>query len=81
MCYYRTDDGKCRKYSDDRFISHCVDGPCPDDTPTNADRIMGMSDGELAKFLWEQNGSNRYWKSIDKYLEGLRQPAKEEHRE
>ena len=45
---------------------------------TNADRIRGMSDEELARFLWEQNGGNRYWKSVGKYLDWLKQPAKEE---
>jgi len=44
---------------------------------SNADRIRSMSDEELAEFLWEQNGGNRYWKSVGKYLDWLRQPAKE----
>jgi hypothetical protein len=51
MCYYRTDDGKCRKFTDDKYTSYCVDGPCPDETPTNADRIRGMSDEELAAII------------------------------
>ena len=46
--------------------------------PTNADKIRGMSDEELANLLWEQNGSNRYWKSVQKYLDWLRQPAETE---
>ena len=51
----------------------------PDNKPlTNADRIRGMSDEELARFLWEQNGGNRYWKSVEKYLDWLKQPVKEE---
>lgn len=61
----------------------CPDG-CPIETPkdsrnivTNADRIRSMSDEELARFLWEQNGGNRYWKSVEKYLDWLQQPAKE----
>lgn len=33
MCVYRTEDGKCRKYSGNGVVSFCVDGPCPDDTP------------------------------------------------
>ena len=45
---------------------------------TNADRIRSMSDEELARFLWEQNGGNRYWKSVEKYLDWLKQPLKEE---
>ena len=27
---------------------------------------------------WEQNGGNRYWKSVEKYLDWLQQPVKEE---
>jgi hypothetical protein len=48
MCYYRENNGICRKYTDVECTSYCVDGPCPDNTPTNADRIRGMSDEELA---------------------------------
>lgn len=62
----------------------CPDG-CPVETPkdsrnivSNADRIRSMSDEELARFLWEQNGDNRYWKSVEKYLDWLQQPVKEE---
>ena len=62
----------------------CPDG-CPVEMPkdsrnivTNADCIRSMSDGELARFLWEQNGGNRYWKSVEKYLDWLKQPVKEE---
>jgi hypothetical protein len=49
MCYYRENNGICRKYTDVECTSYCVDGPCPDNTPTNADRIRGMSDEELAR--------------------------------
>ena len=45
---------------------------------TNADKIRCMSDEELANLLWEQSGSNRYWKSVQKYLDWLRQPAETE---
>ena len=48
---------------------------------TNADKIRSTSDEELARFLWEQNGGNRYWKSVEKYLDWLKQPAREEHHE
>lgn len=51
MCYYRTADGKCKKHSDAVFTSYCVDGPCPDDKPTNADRIRSMTDEELVEFI------------------------------
>lgn len=51
MCVYRTKDGKCLKHSDNNVLSFCVDGPCPDETPTNADRIRAMTDEELSYFL------------------------------
>ena len=62
----------------------CPDG-CPIETPkdsrnivTNADRIRGMSDEELAEFLGDEPP---YLSTYDKYLDWLRQPAKEEHNE
>lgn len=53
MCYYRENNGICRKYTDVECTSYCVDGPCPDNTPTNADRIRGMGDEELVRAMWE----------------------------
>ena len=50
MCIHKTPDGLCRKYSDDTCTSYCVEGPCPYDTPTNADHIRAVSDEELAEF-------------------------------
>jgi formate hydrogenlyase subunit 6/NADH:ubiquinone oxidoreductase subunit I len=62
----------------------CPDG-CPVETPkdsrnivTNADRIRSMNDEELARFLGDEPP---YLSTYDKYLEWLRQPAKEEHNE
>ena len=43
------DNGKCKKFSDDEVTSWCIEGPCEDRTPSNADRIRAMSDEELAK--------------------------------
>lgn len=43
MCYYRTDDGKCRKFSDDKYTAYCVDGPCPYDTPTYARELSELA--------------------------------------
>ena len=51
MCVYRTDDGICRKFSEDGVLSYCVDGPCLDEVSTNADRIRAMSDEEMAEWL------------------------------
>lgn len=49
-CVY-WDKGKCEKFSDDKVTSWCVEGPCGDQTPSNADRIRNMNDEELAMFL------------------------------
>ena len=50
-----------------------------DRIPTNADRIRSMSDEELAKF--QASRFNFTWKYMpeSRWLEWLRQPAKEEH--
>lgn len=50
-CIYFEKNGMCRKFSDDTAVSYCVMGPCPEQTPSNADRIRAMSDEELAKFI------------------------------
>ena len=83
-CMYKDPEtGWCKLHSDWSspmpVIEYCIEGPCPDEKhPTNADRIRGMSDEDLAEFLWGQNGSNRYWKSVQKYLDWLRQSAETE---
>ena len=41
-CIYFEKDGKCRKFSDDTYISYCVMGPCPEQKLSNADRIRAM---------------------------------------
>lgn len=51
-CVYY-DNGKCRKFEEPGYVDYCVLGPCSHQTPSNADRIRAMSDGELAKFLAE----------------------------
>lgn len=56
MCVYKTEDGKCKKYSDGVVTSYCVEGPCPDDTPTNNDRLNAMSVEEKA--LWLYHGQD-----------------------
>ena len=49
-CVYWS-DGMCKKFSDDKVTSFCVEGPCGGQMPSNADRIRAMSDEELAKHL------------------------------
>ena len=53
-CVYRTADNQCQKYSDPirNTMSWCVGNePCEGRTPSNADRIRGMTDEELAKHI------------------------------
>ena len=49
-CVYWS-DGTCKKISDDEVTSWCVEGPCGDQMPSNADRVRSMSDEELAEHL------------------------------
>lgn len=44
-------EGKCKKFSDDKATSWCVESPCEYQTPSNADHIRAMSDKELANWL------------------------------
>ena len=53
-CVYRTADNQCYKYSDPvrNTMSWCVGNePCEGRTPSNADRIRGMTDEELAFWM------------------------------
>ena len=47
-CVYCTEDGYCKKFSDEEVVSWCVMSPCKDEKPSNADRIRSMTDEELA---------------------------------
>lgn len=94
MCVHKTEEGLCRKYSVDGDISYCVEGPCPDEVLTNADRIRAMSDEELAEFLervhnfpCESCCDNLYWcrrnnapepSCRNHFEDWLRQPAEED---
>ena len=73
-CIYFEKDGKCRKFSDDTYISYCVMGPCPEQKLSNADRIRAMSDEELAKLLCIYD-----WRlgEMDECLAWLQQPVEE----
>lgn len=76
-CTYWEKDGKCRKFSDDTYISYCVMGPCPEQKISNADRIRAMSDHDLAVFLEHAmyDSSEPDWMTV---LSWLQQPAEEE---
>ena len=82
------DKGKCKKFSDDKVTSWCVEGPCGDQMQSNADKIRAMTDEELA--LWicgvydieEENGKFINGIIIPGYAphdieEWLQQPAEE----
>ena len=51
MCVYKTEDGKCKKFSDDKTNSWCVNGPCEYEKLSNYDRIRNMSIEEMASFI------------------------------
>lgn len=51
-CVY-WDKGKCKKFTDDKSTSFCVEGLCGDQVPSNADKIRAMSDEDLADVLRE----------------------------
>ena len=65
----------CKKFSNDKVTSWCVEGPCGDQMPSNADKIRAMTDEELADVLREfatkpMQGS---------FLKWLQQPAEDDH--
>ena len=49
----------CKKFSDDEVTSWCVEGPCGDQMPSNADKIRAMSDEELASMLKDYKDCNK----------------------
>lgn len=49
-CVYY-DNGKCQKFSDEKYNSWCDFDNCEHQVRSNGDRIRAMSDEELAKFL------------------------------
>lgn len=50
-CIYRTRSDLCMKFTTEQSISFCVGKKCPDRKESNADRIRGMTDEELADWL------------------------------
>lgn len=51
-CVYYTEDGHCKKFSDEEAVSWCVLSPCEYEKPSNADLIRAMPDEELAEQLY-----------------------------
>lgn len=79
-CVYWS-DGICKKLSDDKVTSWCVEGPCGGQRPSNADRIRAMSDEELGRFLAAVEnrriaaGGGAFWNGAAHAIEWLKQPA------
>lgn len=76
-CVYCTEDGYCKKYSDEEVTSWCVQSPCKDEKPSNADRIRAMTDEGLAHLLYTVEDSiftGNLW-SYKQYLDWLKQEA------
>ena len=69
-CVY-FNNGKCKKFSDEKYTSWCTEGICGAETPSNADRIRAMSDEELAENLCDKRLTKEMW------LKWLKQPAEE----
>ena len=78
-CVYWS-DGMCKKFSDDKVTSFCVEGPCGDQMPSNADKIRAMSDEELKEFICSNSQCKfckfERWGRCE-LLEWLQQPVKE----
>ena len=70
-CVYCTEDGYCEKFSDKEVTSWCVQSPCKDEKPSNADRIRSMTDEELSNYIWQlQNTKER--RSTNGWLDWLK---------
>ncbi len=82
-CVYYKPGGLCEKYSTDGITSYCVQGPCPDQSLSNSDRIRAMSDEELLDSM-KKSVANAYMCKIMRTepmfltLEWLQQPAEED---
>ena len=78
-CVYWS-DGMCKKFSDDKVTSYCVEGPCSEQMPSKADKIRAMSDEELKEFICSNSQCKfckfERWGRCE-LLELLQQPVKE----
>lgn len=80
-------DGICKLHSGREITSWCVEAPCADQKPSNADRIRSMTDEELAEFFrpsicyqislgMKSKACNGWCKEC--VIEWLQQPAEED---
>lgn len=77
-CIYRTKDGECDLWTDGKHKSFC-DPDCIDKHPSNADRIRGMTDEELAHLLHtaEEHLFNGNLWDYKQWTEWLKSPVKD----
>ena len=54
-CKHRTPDGVCKLYTDEHFISFCVDGPCLNEEPITEDETPDVQHGR-----WEFEAKWQY---------------------
>ena len=75
-CVYY-DNGKCQKFSDEKYNSWCDFDQCEFITPSNADHIRSMTDEELAEFLCRID-VRKGFTDMTRWSEWLKQPYKED---
>ena len=84
-CIYY-DNGKCQKFSDEKYNSWCDFDQCEHQTPSNGDRIRGMSDEELVDVLRSERFCPRSPSAFgcgpgtceECWLDWLKRPAEED---
>ena len=75
-CVYY-DNGKCQKFSDDQYSAWCDFDQCEHITPSNGDRLRGMTDEELAELLCRVD-VRKGFSDITAWADWLRKPAEED---
>ncbi len=73
-CIYRTKDGECELWEKDRNHSPFCNPNCDHKHPSNADRIRGMTDEELADWLFQ--AWHNSWYTLQEWLDWLKDEAK-----
>ena len=60
-CVYYTEDGYCKKFSDEEVVSWCVLSSCKYEKPSNADLIRAMTDEEIEDWYWWMHKEMMYY--------------------
>jgi len=61
-CIYRTKDGECELWENDRNHFPFCNPACDHKHPSNADRIRAMTDAELAEWIYQVQDGDAYQK-------------------